>query len=746
MASNENFSVNCFGEDVLLEALKKGDFSACLKNLEDGWDPFVPSAFGQCAGGMSIVWSEAMRDFVAKNGGFEKMYVDPRTSWKNCRATREPLAYTLPRLTGIHLAAACNDLDTILKNAKKVNELDAWGYQPIVYAIGNSHWSAMQRLLALGSWVDRKQGCLALDKRDIVSPGFYSLCGLSQIRPLIKASDPEQSQLKKAVTIHQAAAAGDMVMLRNLVELGVPVDVESFNGSTALMCAAIYGRTDACNYLLECGANPKKANFVDETPEQYLSTHGKPVMANQFRGQKSQLDKASGESRLDSAVADIVTGSGGTDDTSNGFNTEDLLKQFKKAATRGDFQTMVVAYDCLDESSVEQIPHDFVEIVRKLPGVANKEMIVSWLLVNGKGLAKSLMSFSYNSEMTAPEMAATGKPEIFLRYMREGNSISSGNQPLQAAVDEANPTLFRWLLRHGAAVFDFDVAVEPYRALASGKILERREAVRESPKKICDELLFALTTHNFELLLEYVDIGLDWADARTADGLQLTELAKLDDTKTLSAILVRLRAGEGTKEILREMAAGAIDDYAGGCIGTDDVVTESVGSSDVAPELSVVEPGSLPPENGAPSAESGFGGREAHELTGAELDWSMDDDDDEEIVVVEPEAEPEREPEREPEPVSGSETFTKIDDYGDGRLTSLRVVLMDKNDFEKVKHFLYLLPLPKIVIDHFLSLQNPVYGEREFNTIDIDEKTIELYRALKLYADDKFSQINDSDD
>lgn len=56
--------------------------------------------------------------------------------------------------------------------------------------------------------------------------------------------------------LFDAARAGDVEVLKSLLARGVQVDMRDERGSTALILAAYYGKTDAVRTLLDAGASP----------------------------------------------------------------------------------------------------------------------------------------------------------------------------------------------------------------------------------------------------------------------------------------------------------------------------------------------------------------------------------------------------------------------------------------------------------------------------------------------------------
>jgi ankyrin repeat protein len=65
-------------------------------------------------------------------------------------------------------------------------------------------------------------------------------------------SDAEEFNLSP---LHEAAANGDALAVRALLDAGAPVDAETRDGVTPLMCAAAWGYIDVARILIERGAD-----------------------------------------------------------------------------------------------------------------------------------------------------------------------------------------------------------------------------------------------------------------------------------------------------------------------------------------------------------------------------------------------------------------------------------------------------------------------------------------------------------
>lgn len=82
--------------------------------------------------------------------------------------------------------------------------------------------------------------------------------------------------------LHEAAEAGDLVTLRELLEVGADANFD-VSGQTALHCAASRGRTDACALLIDYGANVNALTWYDQTPLEVAERNGQEATARFLR-------------------------------------------------------------------------------------------------------------------------------------------------------------------------------------------------------------------------------------------------------------------------------------------------------------------------------------------------------------------------------------------------------------------------------------------------------------------------------
>lgn len=69
--------------------------------------------------------------------------------------------------------------------------------------------------------------------------------------------------------LHQAARAGDVDMLRLLIEAGADIEARAPGGATALHHAAYFGHPEVVRELLACGADHKAVDEAGYTPLQW---------------------------------------------------------------------------------------------------------------------------------------------------------------------------------------------------------------------------------------------------------------------------------------------------------------------------------------------------------------------------------------------------------------------------------------------------------------------------------------------
>ncbi len=72
-----------------------------------------------------------------------------------------------------------------------------------------------------------------------------------------------------------AARAGDVELLKPMLDAGLPVDLADSKGNTLLMLAAYYGEAAMVRFLLDHGAKPDQRNDRGQTPLSGVAFKGK---------------------------------------------------------------------------------------------------------------------------------------------------------------------------------------------------------------------------------------------------------------------------------------------------------------------------------------------------------------------------------------------------------------------------------------------------------------------------------------
>ncbi|MEO1248048.1 MAG: ankyrin repeat domain-containing protein [Pseudomonadota bacterium] len=108
-------------------------------------------------------------------------------------------------------------------------------------------------------------------------------------------------------TVHFAAAAGQVQVLKLLFERGAAWQQRNRNGATALYLAARYGHTAAVTTLLEAGANidEQSLNFIDLTPAMVAAKYGHGELLTVLLDRGAEIDRKDkeGQDVLTHAVA-----------------------------------------------------------------------------------------------------------------------------------------------------------------------------------------------------------------------------------------------------------------------------------------------------------------------------------------------------------------------------------------------------------------------------------------------------------
>lgn len=729
MDSSNKFEVNAAGENTLLSALKSGDVNLYNQARAQGQNPFIPSRYGQCAGGLLTLKTGHFDAIKKEDWCFEsdKVY-DVHGIYSDQfleHASTNPLTYTLPYLSGIHLAAATDDSAAIYKYKDQIHSLDAWGYTPMIYAVGCCHPGMFNLLQTLGAGSERPVGSQQLHPLQVVKSGHDFLApGWVNRFPLPKIqATPE---IRNAKTIHQAAAEGDLVAVRTLLEMGVPVEIKSFNGSTPLLCAARSGQKEVFDYLLSWGASRDTKNYLGETPAAY---ERKNFLVNE------QDD---------------------TEDLSAAVRDYELRNQLVDAAETGCFQMMVHAYFALDDKNF--IPKDLISKVKKSE-LLNKDLIISWLYLKGCGYSevndKLVRIAKKIDEMTLLQVMTDSDSDYLLGYLMRfpiAENASLGNPSLlEYAGNHDQVMAFKWLLRHGAYAYlnpmnlregfnpDFEYILRDWTN-------SLQQTVQAEPTQIPDSLLFALTTGESDVLRNYVDAGMS-VTARTAYGLSLLDITKLVGSSYLKDVYKTVAQEQGYT-VEPEDEAPAEDDkepefeVAIDAPMDNEPVKESITT---APFDTHEEEDFFPVPLATTNDENTDGATPPNGQVNAGIDEISDvrinladDFEQEDFFPIPPTIPDGDEQDSSTDPVDDDISIPSLGGLteNDGNASLLTNVQV-KDMSPAVKEALIALPFPQLVIRAFLSVQSFTTDDELNELVKDDKPTLELFRALKLYADDK---------
>ena len=576
---NNRYDINSDGENNLLIALREQDSDAFQEMLSAEVDPFTPSKFAQCSAGLVRHFPEFplinYHDWEFNPNGTEVFAQQKEHATAFLRhCTKDLQAYITPQISGLHLAAALNIVTVINQRQDDVNARDAWGYTPIMYALGCCNYHATTALQNISSVEFVRQGSLNLLPEHILAYGRKWLPEhIKKIIP-IKEFSPVDIAIHKAVTIHQAALSGDLDALKTLLELGVSINIRSFNGSSPLLCACLNDQKEVCDYLLEHGADPYLSNYVGETPWHFLSADKKALMS-ETRNEAIEQFCEPLEERVNHITASTDTEpttetavrsaaqvtkevkeetevkeekTDETVDQEESFNT-----QFLESALSGDFHSMVTLYFLMDKPRelAKHALNSSCSIYSE-----KRELITDWLKFNI--IEDILEEEDLNKSYSPLLLMSKDDKDLFLNYFKNqskiNQEISKDNYLLTIAARSKLLPTFNWLLRHGATMRldgkvlpnlretnpihlkqDFIESFEIFRD-------RRRAEISDDPKLIPDLLLYSLTTNNIEIIEDYFSDGLS-LKATTKDGLSLVDIARLIDSTELESILLK-RSGE----------------------------------------------------------------------------------------------------------------------------------------------------------------------------------------------------------
>jgi len=96
----------------------------------------------------------------------------------------------------------------------------------------------------------------------------------------------------EAAPIHDAAQAGNLAAIRQLVASGADVNARRLDGVTPLHWAAQEGHQDVVGYLLSQGGDPKLKNNAGWTPTHYAAAAGQREILAMLSGKKQTVKKS----------------------------------------------------------------------------------------------------------------------------------------------------------------------------------------------------------------------------------------------------------------------------------------------------------------------------------------------------------------------------------------------------------------------------------------------------------------------
>lgn len=78
--------------------------------------------------------------------------------------------------------------------------------------------------------------------------------------------------------IHKACETNNLHLVKKLLNMGVPIELETRIGWTPIIVAALHEATETVVFLMEKGANMRATNSDGETPFQIAAKYGFPHM------------------------------------------------------------------------------------------------------------------------------------------------------------------------------------------------------------------------------------------------------------------------------------------------------------------------------------------------------------------------------------------------------------------------------------------------------------------------------------
>lgn len=287
----------------------------------------------------------------------------------------------------------------------------------------------------------------------------------AQTRPAVSATSAKPEE-QPALSLHQAAAAGNLEQVNKLLAQGADIHAKDENGRTPLHRAAWYARKDVVEVLLARGANVNEvdgsgqtplhmaANFGGKDVPELLLAHGAQIDARDNAG-NTPLHAAAGFADVGRDLLELLIAKGADVKATNEAGQTPLhrvamITRLDKRIERA--AEVLLAHgaevDAKDKSGYGNTPLHFA--VQS----GNKEL-VDLLVAKGADIeAKNSVG------ATALHLAApNGRSDIVELLLNRGNDVNSvdsgGRTPLHGiyamARDDSNETLER-LLAKGADV------------------------------------------------------------------------------------------------------------------------------------------------------------------------------------------------------------------------------------------------------------------------------------------------------
>jgi len=352
-------SPNPEGQTALMAVARTGNVEAAKLLLRHHANP---NATEQWGGQTALMWAAAqsqpkMVRFLLDHGAKVDLRAKERDWQRRVTAEGRPKDMEHGGFTALLYAAreGCVECARELVRSKAdVNFADPDGVTPLILALMNNHWDMGRYLIEAGADVNqwdfygRTPLYAAVDMntlpkgRHVDLPSLDQATGLQVIQALLDKGANPNAQLKLRVPWRQipydrytepllnigttpllrAAHAGDIPVIKLLLEHGALPDLPNFNGDTPLMAAvgkgwinaptrgAFYNEEQALqayDLLRAAGANVNARTHFDETPLHSAALRGWNEIVKRLLADGAQVDAAdrNGLTPLDFAMGRI---------------------------------------------------------------------------------------------------------------------------------------------------------------------------------------------------------------------------------------------------------------------------------------------------------------------------------------------------------------------------------------------------------------------------------------------------------